>query len=295
MQCTNPITLSGVEVPCNKCIGCRIAISRDWSCRILHELEYYKESCFITLTYNEENIPKTGSIVKEDLRNFMKRLRKNTKKKIKYFACGDYGEEKGRPHYHLITLGINYDWEGFKYKKTIKSKGKMIKIYEVDEWTNGFVHVGTVTPDSVRYVTDYVMRSYSGTLLTEKYGKKENPFRSVSQGLGRQFCLDNQEKLKREECTQYQGVRVGLPRYYRNILEIKNPVYTNVLKERAYMKELEQRVTFLETTGSLRYEDNQEMLNKMREQFEKQYEKKKEIYNAKMANDVTISSNRSDS
>ena len=56
-----------LEIPCGHCIACRIARSREWASRIIHEMVYYEKTCFLTLTYNDENKPQDGSIKKEDL------------------------------------------------------------------------------------------------------------------------------------------------------------------------------------------------------------------------------------
>ena len=67
MYCIQPITIQvpvkgfkafqDLEVPCGKCIGCRIAKRKEWSLRMLHELTYHPQSSFITLTYDDYNLP----------------------------------------------------------------------------------------------------------------------------------------------------------------------------------------------------------------------------------------------
>jgi hypothetical protein len=63
---------------------------------------------FITLTYSDEHLPEDGSLNPEHLTRFWKRLRKNEsadkKDWIRYFACGEYGEKRGRPHYHAMVF-----------------------------------------------------------------------------------------------------------------------------------------------------------------------------------------------
>ena len=115
MTCTSPFkvkSLNGhiVDVPCGRCMACRIARAREWASRIIHEMDYWDTSIFITLTYNEEYLPKHGSIHKRDLVLFFKRLRRDLERdnrKIKYFASGEYGDKFGRPHYHAIVFGLS--------------------------------------------------------------------------------------------------------------------------------------------------------------------------------------------
>ena len=86
MYCVQPITIQvpikgikafqDLEVPCGKCIGCRIAKRKEWSLRMLHELTYHPQSSFITLTYDDYNLPSDNSLKKRHLQLFIKRLRK---------------------------------------------------------------------------------------------------------------------------------------------------------------------------------------------------------------------------
>ena len=83
-----------LQVPCGHCIACRIARSREWAVRILHETEFWESSCFVTLTYRDEDLPPNGSLDRYALTNYFKRLRKDLgDRKIKYYACGEYGGE----------------------------------------------------------------------------------------------------------------------------------------------------------------------------------------------------------
>lgn len=238
MQCFNPILLThlataerpeGFEVPCGKCMACRIARARQWALRLLHEMDSWDKAVFITLTYDDKNLPKGEefkfkvedrvgtaqypTLVKRDLQLFFKRLRKNLKKRpIKYYACGEYGENNGRPHYHAIVFGLS------TFDKTL-----------IDEsWAKGLVHIGTVTYDSCRYVAQYIDKKYDGELGRKVYGSKNisKPFQLVSQGMGLRFAVKYQDELKENLHTTVKGVIVSLPRYYK----LKLDVDANALK-----------------------------------------------------------------
>ena len=74
MYCVQPITIQvpikgikafqDLEVPCGRCIGCRIAKRKEWSLRMLHELTYHPQSSFITLTYDDYHLPTDNSLKK---------------------------------------------------------------------------------------------------------------------------------------------------------------------------------------------------------------------------------------
>ncbi len=115
------------EIPCGHCEGCRIDRSRDWANRCMMELEYHKDAYFVTLTYNDDHVPKsyyadpsTGeakealTLSKRDWQLFMKRLRKATDglpgcENLRFFMCGEYGPKTLRPHYHAIIFGLHLD------------------------------------------------------------------------------------------------------------------------------------------------------------------------------------------
>lgn len=153
-----------IKVPCGQCIGCRLERSRQWAVRIMHESQMYEDNCFITLTYNDDNLPEDQSLNKRDLQLFMKRLRKHGgkegKEKIRFFACGEYGEETLRPHYHACLF--NYDFRDKIYLKTVNGN----KLYHSDLlsklWPFGFNTIGSLTFDSAAYVARYVTKKLTG-------------------------------------------------------------------------------------------------------------------------------------
>ena len=112
LVCSHPITLEyargDFQVPCGKCLCCRASKSKEWALRLKHEQAFWDREGFITLTYADEYLPTGGVLVKRDLVNFFKRLRKAiSPRKIRYFACGEYGTRTCRPHYHAIVFGID--------------------------------------------------------------------------------------------------------------------------------------------------------------------------------------------
>ena len=111
-----------IEIPCGKCIGCRLDYSRDWANRMMLEASYHEQNYFITLTYDDLHVPKsyypcpeTGealpslTLSKRDVQLFLKRLRKLTGQQFRYYLCGEYGSTTHRPHYHLIVFGLVLD------------------------------------------------------------------------------------------------------------------------------------------------------------------------------------------
>lgn len=229
MRCEKPIRLTkgldvakypdGLEVPCGKCLQCRIKKRSEWSMRMMLELGYWERSSFITLTYDDEHLPKNASLEKEELQKFFKRLRKRLSeydRKIKYFACGEYGEQNLRPHYHAIVYGLGLQKE---------DKEIAMQSWRHCDWSVPRIRkkaFGLVEKDSIRYVAQYIDKKLSGPEEEEEFKKtgRQNVFRLLSSGIGRQYCDDYQEDLSERLCLTVNGVEYSLPRYFIKRLDI---------------------------------------------------------------------------
>jgi hypothetical protein len=222
-----------IEVPCGKCIQCRIARAREWAVRIVHESGRHSEKCFITLTYSDENLPQNGSLSKRDLQLFLKRLRKELgDKRIKYYASGEYGDNTLRPHYHLIIFGFKPDdlkFAAAKKGKPIWSSDLLLKL-----WPNGHNSVGSVSYDSARYTAEYCMKKvYRKEGAEEFYKGVEPPFALMSKGIGKEWALKYRDQIVANTGFTLKGRNVGVPRYYKKVL--------NLTEEENFIKQAEER------------------------------------------------------
>lgn len=231
MQCFKPFQVVNqgriMEVPCGHCLGCRVAYSREWASRLLTELPYWDSASFVTLTYDEDTLPIYATLFKEDLVLFFKKLRKKLsadKRKCKYYASGEYGDKKNRPHYHSVIFGVS------------PSEKDLIELC----WNMGRVEMGTVTYDSCRYVAQYVDKKYWGLKSFEEYFKTSRlpPFQICSQGFGLQFLNDNIEQLKNDLEYVVGGQKQSLPRYYIKKLKKKDSETENFVKELLFKKRI---------------------------------------------------------
>lgn len=236
MKCLHPVYLKDqkILVPCNQCIQCKIQRSKDWSVRIMHEASYHLESVFITLTYNDDYLPKDGSLVKDEISKFVKAFRKREKDlKIKYYGCGEYGEKYQRPHYHIILFGVPESRFQVAGKIYNSKNRKWETAYTHKAWKKGIIHVGYVEPDSARYVTDYVQKTYSKKYAKEVYGKREQPYSRMSKGIGERYAQEHAEQIKKSLNITVGGKNMGLCKYYRRLLDIDGEeVYEMALKRK---------------------------------------------------------------
>ena len=133
----------------------------------MHEAQLYENNSFITLTYSEENLPEHGTLVKEDLQKFWKRLRKRFGKNIRYYGCGEYGDKSFRPHYHACVFNWRPE-DGELFKTT--EFGRLYSSEVLDQiWSHGHTLYGDVTFKSAAYVARYVMKKLTGDRADERY------------------------------------------------------------------------------------------------------------------------------
>jgi len=157
-----------VQVPCGRCVGCRLDRSLSWALRCVNEASLYDENCFITLTFSDDNLPPAcpvchtlaGSLCVCQFQKFLKRLRKYiSPRKVRYFHCGEYGELFSRPHHHACLFGYDFP------DKVLFSNRRGFKLYtsEIlsDLWEYGFSTIGDVTFDSCAYVARYILKKWS--------------------------------------------------------------------------------------------------------------------------------------
>lgn len=230
MKCKSPITKNGLKIPCGCCVACRINETTDWTIRSVFELHAHETASFVTLTYNEENYPKNGSISKMFLQEFYDELQHKYKyrtgKTLRFFSCGEYGDHTHRAHYHGIIYGLNPD----PFDKKNKDRELIADSWhycnkEMFNWNQRDFNknaINFVSRETCQYVAGYVQKKLK-SFRAEEYKKLgiEAPFKIQSKGLGLQYALDNAEQLRENGFTYYNGKRVRIPRYFREKLGIE--------------------------------------------------------------------------
>lgn len=139
-------------VPCGKCPRCLKRRRDEWLNRCLAEARHSESTLFVTLTYDPWHLPHTKNgvpcVCKRDLQLFLKRLRKSIEPyKIRYYGVSEYGENFGRPHYHLLVY--NFPWSNFEPLSTIEKA-----------WSCGIVDVVSAEPPCIGYVTRYCLAQH---------------------------------------------------------------------------------------------------------------------------------------
>lgn len=207
------------ELPCGRCIGCRIEKSREWAIRCVHEASMHDANAFLTLTYNDENLPGDGSLVPSHLTGFIKSLRNRLDYRggpqIRYFGCGEYGEQFARPHYHLLLFG--YDFQEDK-KHWQNSNGIALYRSEFLEsvWTKGHSSIGDLTFESAAYCARYVTKKITGEKSEDHYQGKHPEFLRCSNrpGIGQSWYQQYYRDLYPKDFITHRGKKFRVPRYY---------------------------------------------------------------------------------
>lgn len=196
-----------IQVPCGKCLECRIQHARAWADRCVIEAKQYSDNYFVTLTYDDEHLPAKNSLCPDDLQKFMKRLRaKFPNNKIRFFACGEYGDTSFRPHYHLILF--NLPLTDLSYVFQLEEDGRMVNhlrptnkgdlqysktIYDL--WQHkGMISVARFNYDTAAYVSQYVTKKCNpnSDKLYEELGIVPEFIRMSNRpGIGAQYFQDN--------------------------------------------------------------------------------------------------------
>ena len=276
-------TQNPFQVPCGKCVRCRKFRSYDWVKRLDIEKRSARTSYFITLTYDEDNIPcKRGvkTLWKKDLQDFMKRIRRAQEREyeiyqnygltfpldkrekdkwieyeelrkvnfvhdqLRYFAVGEYGSKTFRPHYHLILFNFS-----------------PIQIRNLDKyWKFGSVKVGTVTPASMAYCSNYIME---GDNNENSWRDKQFNLMSKRPYMGYEYVEKNKAWIRNrlESTMLFEGKKTTIPRtLYNKVYSDKHPdgrkyefkswkaIIGSYRKEKA-MEQYDELIAILEEKG----------------------------------------------
>lgn len=217
---------------------------REWTVRIEHEWKSFNyKGLFLTLTYSNEHLPLNdmgyATLRPNDLVKYWKRVRKLLSKhgrKIKYFACGEYGESCkgkehfpfGRPHYHAIVLGVDYnDVELLRNEWLLDDNADWrwaLPHYDPIQRKVVSYAIGDITTDSISYVCGYVQKKWCGKKFQSPFQSFGcvPPFQRQSQGFGLNYLQSNAFELIRNGNVKlnkkHKTIVLGLPKYYKEKL-----------------------------------------------------------------------------
>jgi len=235
-----------ISLPCGQCVGCRLERSRQWAMRCIHEAQLHQNNCFITLTYDDEHLPKDLSLDHRDFQLFFKRLRKaNPHIKIRYYMAGEYGTNFGRPHFHACIFG--YDFHDKKLFTRTSSDSLLYRSQELEKlWPYGYSTIGDVTFESAAYVARYIMQKQTGKdvdknhytycdLQTGELIKMQPEYNKMSlkPGIGAEWYKKYKTDVYPHDFVEVRGKKLKPPKYYDRLFSKENPYeYDQILYTR---------------------------------------------------------------
>lgn len=226
-----------LRLKCGQCIGCRLAQSKEWAIRAVHEASLHHRNCFITLTWSPDHINTSGTLEKRPFQLFMKKLRKAyTPNRIRFLHCGEYGsvycpdcavpfkrvqrdghhigecpqcqrehvQWLGRPHYHALLF--NHQFEDLAPYR-IGPGGEILYTSEKlsELWPFGFSSVGDLTFESAAYVARYSTKKINGDLAQHHYVKVDEHTGEIVSVLPEYITMSRRPGLAGDWYRQYHS------------------------------------------------------------------------------------------
>lgn len=210
----NKSTNKVVEFPCRQCRECKQARANQWAIRCAKELEQHKDSCFITLTYDDLYNPRV--LLKAELQLFVKRLRKRIPP-VKIFTCGEYGTKSLRPHYHIILFGWFPD-DCIFYKNSDSGYPLYNSKILAELWDYGYSTVQRATSETAGYMALYCGTPRWRLPSPQKYAVE---FNTMSHGLGVSSIMADIDNYLKTDKIWYNGFGYRIP---QAVLNKKFPV-----------------------------------------------------------------------
>lgn len=247
------------QLPCGKCLQCRLEYARDAAVRCVHEAQMHDDNCFITLTYSDEYL-RSSKLVYSDFQDFMKRLRSrvfdsylsktwpaltqearreqwsmislDSRKKvldslsIGFFATGEYGDRTKRPHWHALLF--NYSPSDLVFRRSNDNGDRIYSSKILDEiWgKNNAVacpsEVGSVSYQSAGYCARYAAKKLvHGNDQDHDFHPIHK--RSCRNAIGKKWLESYWQDCFGKDFCVIEGQKVPIPRYYRKWLAKHQP------------------------------------------------------------------------
>lgn len=288
-----------IDLPCGRCIGCKLDKSRDWATRCIHEAQIQDQLCyynsFITLTFDDEHNKIT--LVKDMFPKFIKRLRKWHSKfrynplkgewyerpkdckphPIRYFQCGEYGEtcrecdkpvklcqcdvfKPGPGRPHHHACIFGWNWPD-KVLTEVSENGMCY--YESEQlaklWTFGRHIIGELTWESAAYVARYCCKKITGEAAEKHYQKLDRESGEILQLVPEFVTMSRRPGIGQQWFEKYGGTVHTNDSITHEGRSLKVPKYYDRKCEQAD-KEVISRVKELRIERMSRHADDNTLL-----------------------------------
>lgn len=201
---------NSLNLPCGKCLGCILKTAQSWAYRCWLESLEHRSATFTTLTYADA----PPSLSRHDLSAGIKRIRaalthaqkKQTTRPFSYFACGEYGTQRKRAHYHAIFFGLNAEQHADLIDK---------------HWRLGHTRTTVLTPERISYTVGY---TYEKLTFADSISERVDPdtgevythvppFHQMSRRPGIGATARDTHPNSWRHYALNNGTRIAVPRY----------------------------------------------------------------------------------
>jgi len=265
------------QLPCSKCIECRLEYARQWAVRSVHEAMMHESNSFITLTYSDEHLP--PKLEYKHFQQFQWSLRdkifkdtynqsKSTlsytqfrkehkdeleKRRISIFVTGEYGDTYKRPHWHALIF--NWRPQDVTYKYTSDRGDRVFSSTTLDNlWGKGITEIGDITFHSAGYCARYAAKK----LVHGHDGHQYEPISKKSQrnAIGKRWLEKYHDDIfNYGKVILPDGTQSTIPRYYEKWLQKHHPQkwinYVTRLKAEKILKASEKNLLVEQETLAL--------------------------------------------
>ena len=264
-----------MSVACGQCMFCRLEKSRETALRCVHESRMFSDNCFITLTFSDEKMkelcpltPGGYSLVRKHAQDFMKRLREKfargfeyvlrdgkkrfyQSKNVRAYGCGEYGDNNGRPHYHMCLFGHGF-YDG---RKPAGKSGSGAVFFDSELlsrlWGHGIVSVQDLTNETASYCARYIMKKQMGDSAKEYYGDRVPEYNAMSlkPGIGAAWFDQFRRDVFPHDFVIQRGVKRRPPKFYDRILKRSKAA---ILDDIEYRREQKGKLSAADNTDERR-------------------------------------------
>lgn len=99
----------------------------------------------------------------------IKRLRKVVDARLRYFLCGEYGDRRGRAHFHVLLFGCDFSADRQRFKRLPSGPWLYTSDVLSKAWPYGRVTLGDVNYKTASYTAGYVLKKFTGEKAVSHY------------------------------------------------------------------------------------------------------------------------------
>jgi len=214
------------QLPCGKCISCRLIQAREKAIRCVHEASTHQKNSFITLTYSDNNL-ESERLIYAHAQKFMRDLRyAYPENPIPAVITGEYGSQNKRPHFHLLLFGFD-PGDTILYKKNkqgdqLFTSSKLDEIWKKNDPSSAPTLVGPINLSTAGYVCRYQLKKLEHKSEATQY----QPIVRYSSkyAIGKNWLEKNWKQTFELGYITLQGGEIQkIPRYYEQWLKKYHP------------------------------------------------------------------------